>query len=63
MVAVGCGVGGVAGSGASNEPGSVDSGIVGVRLERLRSMDRMLASKREETSSSSSVKVTRWKFP
>jgi hypothetical protein len=52
---------GVVGSGALNEPGSVDAGVVGVRLERLRSMDWMLASRREETCSfSSSMKVTRW---
>jgi hypothetical protein len=58
-----CGGGGtrVTGSGASNEPGSVDTGVVGVRLERLCSMDWMLVSRREETcSSSSSVKETRW---
>jgi hypothetical protein len=39
----------------------VDAGVVGVRLERLRSIDWMLAFRREETcSSSSSVKETRW---
>jgi hypothetical protein len=52
---------GVTGSGVSNEPGSMDAGVCGVRLERLHSIDWMLASRREETCfSSSSVKLMRW---
>jgi hypothetical protein len=64
MVCCGGGGTGVTGSGASNELGSVDTRVAEVRLERLCSIDWMLASRRKETcSSSSSVffgKVTRW---